>query len=584
MLQIASPFQQIFDTDGSPLDNGYIYIGTANANPEVSPISLWWDDAGTIPAAQPIRTQNGYIVRNGTPARLYTSLDDFSLTVKNRNGVIVLTVLDATADSNLTNALAASSGSSLIGFLQAGANAQARTVQSKLRESVSVLDFGAVGDGATDDTAAIQAAINYVQAFYKPEIYASNSPGPGSAEVFFPFGLYKITAALTATRSISFRGEGHSEYSIGARIIQNTSATDHFQINPIAQGCSVSWDDLTMTANGGGGTGGACINITRTTATCNSVRIRGCTFGTPQSVAIKIQASDDVMIHDNLFDVSASSCIALGTSTASNAVSNCAILGNTFYSIATYGVLAYNVTGLLIEGNRVYPSASKLDTFLDGYNTLPYQIKNVVVSGNNFNGVNCLAKLTGVVGFVFNGNNGVSLGAGAGASLSCLEFTGTCSNINIVGNVLSGSFDTKNFYNDSAATITSANIGDNTFVNTGGTGQAMVCTATSGSIKQNSCTGFVSSSVGEQIYTTGNAISPGVISSLSSSTFTRTISGAKQGDRVNITPSSTTWPAPAGIVVSAFISAANTVSIQYTNVTGSAIGVPAHDFGILVTR
>jgi hypothetical protein len=36
--------------------------------------------------------------------------------------------------------------------------------------------------------------------------------------------------------------------------------------------------------------------------------------------------------------------------------------------------------------------------------------------------------------------------------------------------------------------------------------------------------------------------------------------------------------------VSAFISAANTVSIQYTNVTGSAIGVPAHDFGILVTR
>jgi hypothetical protein len=73
MLQIASPFQQIFDTDGSPLDNGYIYIGTANANPEVSPISLWWDDAGTIPAAQPLRTLNGYLVRSGTPARVYTA-------------------------------------------------------------------------------------------------------------------------------------------------------------------------------------------------------------------------------------------------------------------------------------------------------------------------------------------------------------------------------------------------------------------------------------------------------------------------------------------------------------------------------
>jgi hypothetical protein len=92
MLQIQSPFQQLFDTNGSPLDNGYLYIGTANANPEVSPIPLWWDDAGTIPAAQPIRTQNGYIVRNGTPARVYTSTSNYSLTAKNKNGIIIFTL------------------------------------------------------------------------------------------------------------------------------------------------------------------------------------------------------------------------------------------------------------------------------------------------------------------------------------------------------------------------------------------------------------------------------------------------------------------------------------------------------------
>lgn len=70
-------------------------------------------------------------------------------------------------DANFTSFLE-SSGSSLVGFLQSGTGASSRSVQVKLREIVSVTDFGAAGDGTTDDTSSIQAAINTRKSIYFP--------------------------------------------------------------------------------------------------------------------------------------------------------------------------------------------------------------------------------------------------------------------------------------------------------------------------------------------------------------------------------------------------------------------------------
>ena len=94
-LSIQPPFPLITDIDGQPLEDGYIWIGTANLPPIGNPIAVYWDAALTQLAAQPIRTEGGYPVNNGTPARLYVN-SDYSIRVQNRNGSIVYSAPAAT--------------------------------------------------------------------------------------------------------------------------------------------------------------------------------------------------------------------------------------------------------------------------------------------------------------------------------------------------------------------------------------------------------------------------------------------------------------------------------------------------------
>jgi hypothetical protein len=80
--------------------------------------------------------------------------------------------------------LADDDGSDWIGFEPAGSGAVARSAQDKMRDVVSVKDFGAVGDGVTDDTVAIQAFFDYAQA---NKCYAIME------------GVFKVTSAITST-------------------------------------------------------------------------------------------------------------------------------------------------------------------------------------------------------------------------------------------------------------------------------------------------------------------------------------------------------------------------------------------------
>ena len=92
-------------------------------------------------------------------------------------------------------ALAASSGSSLVGFIQSGSGATARTTQAKLRDFINAKDFGATGDGVTDDGAELQAAIDAT---------------PAGGKLYVPKGTYVFATGLTRGSSITIVGDGTS--------------------------------------------------------------------------------------------------------------------------------------------------------------------------------------------------------------------------------------------------------------------------------------------------------------------------------------------------------------------------------------
>lgn len=114
-----------------------------------------------------------YVVRNSVSGGYSVTLKTAAgtgITVSNGNTQVLwcdgTNVVEATTEMT----------SAYVTFLQAGSGAVTRTVQSKLRDTVSVKDFGAVGDGVADDLTAINLAL-----------------ASGAKSVYFPAGTYRVS-------------------------------------------------------------------------------------------------------------------------------------------------------------------------------------------------------------------------------------------------------------------------------------------------------------------------------------------------------------------------------------------------------
>ena len=197
-LSIQPTYPIFTDIDGQPLENGYVWIGTANLNPQTNPISVFWDAALTIPATQPIRTLGGYPSNSGTPARLYVN-SDYSIRVQNRNGSNVYSALTAT--ERYSNAVISSVDSSIVTYTPGGTGAVETTVQNKLRLTINVMDFIPVNlhaaifnfTSTADVDTYIQAAIDYAY-------------GLQGGVIWFPAGKFNVANTINWNSYIDARG------------------------------------------------------------------------------------------------------------------------------------------------------------------------------------------------------------------------------------------------------------------------------------------------------------------------------------------------------------------------------------------
>ena len=140
-------------------------------------------------------TNNLLVFINGSKQIAGTNYTETSSTVITFvDGLNVGDVVDfTTAIPIASNAV----NSSNVSYNEGGSGAITYNVQSRLSQFVTVKDFGAKGDGTTDDTTAINNAIAAVQS-----LGASNG-----GTLYFPSGTYLINSTITLPNFVGLQGE-----------------------------------------------------------------------------------------------------------------------------------------------------------------------------------------------------------------------------------------------------------------------------------------------------------------------------------------------------------------------------------------
>lgn len=329
-------------------------------------------------------------------------------------------------------------------WTQAGAGAVARDVRARLRDTISVRDFGATGDGVTDDTAAINAAIT----------------AAAGKTLDFPEGTYKVTSLQSFTGAVGTRFDGRNRKAIIAAATdisiwtfdatctdlivdglvfagQSVSTAAKFAldlhgprcivhncyVHDFNQGVKINDEDASdclITGNlfkdiigATSGNGYAVYNIAQRTI------ITGNHFDTVGRHDVYLSGSSpagskDCVVANNTSKSNGIEAIALYNVPGAEPVSGCIITGNTIIDPGDTGIgLDQNATDNVVSGN-VIRNAGNIGIFLNGSTALEtYPDRNVICGNLVVDAVTAPIKCINGSGNLFSGNIVANVSAAA---------------------------------------------------------------------------------------------------------------------------------------------------------------------------
>jgi len=209
---------QFFDNNGIPLIGGLLYTYAAGTTTQ-SP--TYTSSAGSTQNSNPIVLDSAGRVPNEI---WLVSGTTYKFVLQNSSATQIGSWDNIPGINDLT-ALYASTGSSLIGYTLGATGASTTNVQAKLQQFITLKDFGAKGDGTTDDTTAFNNLIAYLNL------------NPGTT-VSGSYGTYLLSITNTITASgISFSLDGvvfkSKQNSLSVNTSMITVSGNNFQMTGV---------------------------------------------------------------------------------------------------------------------------------------------------------------------------------------------------------------------------------------------------------------------------------------------------------------------------------------------------------------